>query len=168
MQNDSNIKFWKTLVAILIALNLMILAFVVMQYRQQTDHQGRFEQMPPMGESPADFLCRELKFSEEQKKKFDELRNAHHTTIDSLEESNRDLHHDYFDLLNNENPDEQKVSSLADQIAAIQKQKELITFHHFAAVRKLCNEEQKKHFDEIIQEVLRRMHQGQHQPPPHP
>ena len=172
MQNDSNIKFWKLSVAGLIVLNLLILAFVFISHQHQMRHHERFEQMPPPmqgGENPGEFLCRELKFTEKQKADFEILRNQHHEAMDSLEEQSRDLHHDYFDLLNNENPDEQKVTALANEIGQNQKARDLITFHHFETVRKLCNDEQKKHFDDIIHEVLHRIHGGQNQPPPpHP
>ena len=55
---------------------------------------------------------------------------------------------------------------MASAIADNQKQIELVTFHHFEDVRKLCNTEQKKHFDDIIENVLHRLKDRPNQPPP--
>ena len=151
MQKDRKIKFWKLSVVGLIILNLFVLSFLFLSHQRKISHHERFEPMPPPmqgGETPGEFLCRELKFNEKQKADFEILRNQHHEAMDSLDEQRRDLHHDYFDLLNNENPYEQKVTALANEIGQNQKARDLITFHHFEAVRKLCNDEQKKHFDD--------------------
>lgn len=45
----------------------------------------------------------------------------------------------------------------AAEIGEDQKQIELITFAHFQKVRELCNDDQKKKFDEVIQEALKSM-----------
>ena len=53
--------------------------------------------------------------------------------------------------------------SIASEIANDQKEIELVTFRHFQKVRELCDDTQKKKFDEVIKEALNMM--GPNNPP---
>src|ERR1700757_1491593 len=123
---------------------------------------------PPHGEKAADFLIEQLKFSEQQKAAFEKLKEEHRHAVDSLREISKEVHQLFFDNLKSEKQDTAKVNALARAIANNQTQCELVTFNHFKEVRKLCNDKQKETFDEIIQEVLRRMARPGGPPPPKP
>ena len=56
------------------------------------------------------------------------------------------------------------AESISAEIGNDQKEIELVTFRHFQKVRELCDENQKKKFDEVIKEVINMM--GQNKPPP--
>ena len=62
-----------------------------------------------------------------------------------------------FENLKNANKTEQQLNSLMTAIGDNQKQTEYVTYRHFRQVRELCNDEQKKVFDDIIQEVMKKM-----------
>jgi protein CpxP len=127
---------------------------------------------PPMHHGsggPAKMIIEELKLSPDQIKTFEKLKEAHHSSMLELQSKGRELRGTYFDLLKQESPDQKTVDELATAIAGNQKAIETVTFEHFKEVRTICTEEQKKHFDEIIGDIIRGMagpHRGEG-PPPH-
>jgi protein CpxP len=154
MQNNNQLKFWKWAVVLLAVLNVCLLASIWLKQNGQAPDEMR---RPPNGEKAADFLLEQLKFSEQQKTGFEKLKEEHRHKMDSLREISKEVHRLFFDNLKNEKQDTAKVNDLARAIANNQTQIELVTFNHFKEVRKLCDDKQKATFDEIIQEVLRRM-----------
>ena len=161
MQNNSQIKFWKWAVILLVVLNVFLLT--TMWLKQHGEMHN-----PPRGEKASDFLIEQLKFSNQQLAAFETLKHAHHTSIDSLREAGKEIHHLFFDNLKNQKQDTATINKFAREIANNQTQMELVTFNHFKEVRELCDEKQKQKFDEIIQEVLKRMAapHGEQGPPP--
>jgi len=123
---------------------------------------------PRFGEGgPAKMIIEELKFTPEQIQKFDKLKEAHQSAMRELKDKGKEIRTNYFDLLKQEQPDQKMADSLASSIAANQKAIEVVTFDHFKEVRKLCDDNQKKHFDEIIGDILKNMVRPEHGPPPH-
>ncbi|MFI5141474.1 MAG: Spy/CpxP family protein refolding chaperone, partial [Bacteroidia bacterium] len=141
-------------VLILAVLNVCLLGSIWLKQNGQAPDEMR---RPPHGERAGDFLIEQLKFTEQQKAAFEKLKEAHHHTVDSLREISKEVHKLFFDNLKSEKQDTSKVNALARAIANNQTQCELVTFNHFKQVRKLCDDKQKETFDEIIEEVLRRM-----------
>ena len=162
MQNNNQLKFWKWAVILLAVLNVCLLTSIWLKQNGQAPDEMR---RPPNGEKAADFLLEQLKFSEQQVAEFEKLKEEHRHKMDSLREISKEVHRLFFDNLKNEKQDTAKVNDLARAIANNQTQIELVTFNHFKEVRKLCDDKQKTTFDEIIQEVLRRMARPG-QPPP--
>jgi protein CpxP len=154
MQNNSQLKFWKWAVLLLVVLNICLLGSIWLKQNGQSPNEMH---RPPNGEKAADFLIEQLKFSKQQLTAFEKLKEIHHHAIDSLHEAGKEIHHLFFDHLKNEKQDTAQVSELAKAIAHNQTQIELVTFNHFKEVRNLCDDKQKVKFDEIIQEVLKRM-----------
>ena len=164
MQNNNQLKFWKWAVLLLAVLNICLLGSIWLKQNNQVPDEIR---RPPNGTKAADFLIEQLKFTEQQKAAFEKLKEAHHHSMDSLREISKEVHRLFFDNLKNEKQDSAKVNALASTIANNQTQCELVTFNHFKEVRKLCDDKQKETFDDIIQEVLRRMARPG-PPPPKP
>ncbi len=154
MQNNSQLKFWKWAVVLLAVLNICLLGSIWLKQNGQAPNEMHH---PPNGEKAADFLIEQLKFSSQQLVEFEKLKEAHHHAVDSLREEGKEIHHLFFDNLKVKRQDTSKVNGLAKSIANNQTQIELVTFNHFKKVRSLCDEKQKVKFDEIIQEVLKRM-----------
>lgn len=155
--NDS--KFLKIAIVILLIINISTLAFFSFRpHGPRPPHPG----MGP-GRGPFEFLVRELKMTDEQKSKYETLRDQHHEAVESLREQSHDMHKAFFDLINAEPIDSIRVKNLADSISENQKQIELITFYHFKEVRSICTPEQQKRFDVIIDDALR-MLQPPHRP----
>lgn len=140
----------------LLLLNLGILAMIW------------FRPGPPHGpgERPDAFLIRELSLNAEQVAKFQELKEAHHSAMVELQKKDRHLHDEFFQLLKGDTPDRSGAIALSDSMSAIRVQMEMLTFDHFAEVRKLCTPEQQKKFSEIIDDMFRRITRPPGGPPP--
>ncbi len=146
----TNVKLWKALVAILLAVNIGTLAFMWMH---QPGAGG-----PP---GPGGFLIKSIGFDVAQQTQFARLRDAHQQASRDFRERNGALRSRFYDLLAMNQVDSTRVQQLVDSIGEGQKQMEMVTFQHFREVRALCRPEQQPKFDAVIGEALQTM-----QPPP--
>lgn len=178
---ESNSKPWKWMVGVLTALNITLLVFMLMHHGRPAMHGPA---MPPphniKGGGPAQMLIHELNFTPEQIKSFDALKEQHHEIVMKLREQGHDLRDNYFELLKSDSPDTNQIKEKGAGIAANQLAIEEATFNHFKEVRNLCNPEQKKRFDSIINDVIKMLgkpgpstggpppHGGPEGPPPPP
>ncbi len=108
------------------------------------------------GGDPGKFIIEKLKFNSQQETAFNKLRTAHHDSIEILMDEGKKLRRVFFDGLKSDVADSIKFKN-ADNIAANQKQLELLTYNHFVAVKKLCTPEQKLIFNDIFQDVISRL-----------
>ena len=115
---------------------------------------------------PRDFVIRSLKFTDEQVKEYDVLINEHRETMDRLRKEGRELRQQLFSGLKSDHPGLMNKDSVAGLIANTQRQIEVVTYDHFAKVRKICTDAQKAEFDKIIGDVIKKMNGGPSQPPP--
>lgn len=126
-----------------------------------------FTQWPPQGPphggkgGAADLIIEKLKLDDKQQLQFAELRKQHHSRVEALQEGDRDLHRQLFDLLKQDNADKAKADSLIMLMGENNRNIQLVTYNHFAELRKICNDEQKKLYDATIDEIIRFM-----MPPP--
>ena len=153
----NNLKFLKTVIVLLLFINIGTLTFMWIHHPFQERHHH--------GEGPGDFLTKELQFSQDQEKQFDGLRKEHHQATEILREKNKNFHDQFFDFMKSNTLDSNKVNSILDSICDTQKKLEMVTFSHFKKVRAICTPDQQKKFDEIIDDALRMM--GPKSPPDH-
>jgi protein CpxP len=139
-------KFLKVVIIILLVINIGTLAIMWLQRPHPAGSKGEI----------AEYLTRELNFNETQKRQFEDLRNEHHDAMETVLMKDRKMHDAYFDMLQSPG-DSANISAMADSLAANRKQIELITFNHFKKVREICDEQQKKKFDDVINNALRMM-----------
>lgn len=161
MDLNNTLRLWKWTVILLVLCNISLMVTI---WVKPNMHAGR------KTESPRDFVIRNLKFSDDQVKKYDALISVHRSTMDRLRKESMDYRQQLFASLKNNGQNEISPDSLSQLIANNQKQIELVTYHHFAQVRGLCTNDQKETFDKIIGDVIKKMHgnQGNHQGPPPP
>ena len=120
-------------------------------------------------ETPRDYVIRNLNFSDGQVKQYDALIKEHRKAMDQLGNEAIGYRKLLFENLRNEPHSNINTDSLAQLIANNQKQIEIVTYNHFKQVRTICNDEQKAKFDEIINDVMKKMNGGMRGgPPPHP
>jgi len=158
---SKSLKYWKTLGLVMMVLNIVLWLFL---FLKPFDNK----QMHPAGKEqggPGKFIIEKLQFSKEQIVAFDELRTAHHDSVEKLRFHGKQLRETLFSALQNDTTMIDK-NLIATQIAENQKLIELVTYDHFAEVKKLCTTKQKIIFNEIIQEVLESM--MPHKEPPQP
>jgi uncharacterized membrane protein len=156
-----SVKIWKWLVGILALLNIVLIISI-----WGKPQSGR----PPMPEEgPAKMIIAELRLNPEQVKEFDKLKDEHHSSVVDFQRKGRELRDGLFDLLKQDKPDTAEVKRRMAEIGENQVAIEKVTFDHFQKVRQLCDADQKKRFDAIINDVLHRMagpHREHDGPPP--
>ena len=145
-----NSKFLKIVIIILLLINIATLGFMWSNHFSQGTP-------PHMSRDAFMFLTRELQFDDKQKEQYEQLRNDHHRAAEELQHKSRELHDDLFNLLHAPSADSVVVNQAVGNISSNQQQLELLTFYHFQKVRAICNPEQQKRFDEVIQDALRMM-----------
>jgi Spy/CpxP family protein refolding chaperone len=121
------------------------------------------------GEGPSGFIIRELKLDERQQQDFARLRDEHRNAINEEEREDHRLHDLYFAALKSDTVDANKTDSIATLIGEQRKKMASATFDHFQRLRALCNADQKKLFDKVIDEIARRIAgppPGEGPPPP--
>ena len=152
----NKMKFLTVGIVILLLLNAATLFILFHTHLNQLhDHHN--------GEDPAHYITTQLKFDANQQKQFEDLRNRHHEQTMKFHDEDRELHDLYFNLLKTDHPDKAKVDSVASLIGAQRKNLELLTFEHFQQLRTICRDDQKKLFDNTIDEIARTM--AEHAPP---
>jgi Spy/CpxP family protein refolding chaperone len=118
-------------------------------------------------QGPADYIIKQLKLDDKQQQQFTELRKQHHDRMRKTHEKDKELHDLYFSLLKIDNPDKNKVDSIAILIGEQRKIMATVTFDHFQQLRAICNTDQKKLFDETINDILEMMAGHGGEGPPH-
>ena len=118
-----------------------------------------------------DFLVKELGFDSLQKQKLIALRDEHQQKVMALRKMNREAKDAFFDLLQKSDLPDSAIENGAKNAAHFDQELDVLTFRHFRDIRNLCNEEQKKKFENIIRQVLRMIgppQGGRPQDPPPP
>lgn len=121
---------------------------------------------PGRGEQPRNMVISKLKFSDEQVKQYDALIALHQDAMHRLHREAMDSRTQLFATLSNPSQNSATSDSLAAIIAGCQKKIELVTYNHFAEVRKICTDAQKAEFDKIIADVIKQMNGNQRGGPP--
>ena len=154
MSNNSTGR-WITIIA-LVLVTANVVSLVFLWTKRPTQEMGEKRPMGP-NERPFEYLNHELKFDSVQREQYRKLRDEHQATVRPLRDSIRKTKDAFFALLNSETGNDSLVMQRSRLIASLEEQLNMTTFRHFQKVRLICTAEQKKKFDELIQEVLRRM-----------
>jgi periplasmic protein CpxP/Spy len=144
----SKTKFLTLGLMLLLALNAVTL-FLLFRMRSDGVNYPR----PPEG--PANYIVKQLQLDEKQQQQFAGLRRQHQEMMRRIHDEQKRLHDGYFDLLKTDDPDESRVDSIATLMSQNEKNIELATFDHFKRLRTICRNDQKKLFDDTIDEIAR-------------
>ena len=141
-------KFLRIIIVCLIVLNIGTLSYLLLNRPGNSRGPGGRERI-------IEFLSEELNFifNFYQSNIVKENREQ----IEEIQAEDRKLHDNYFNYLNQNNPDSAVVDSMATLMSHKRKQIEIQSFYHFSMVRTICTEEQKAKFDRIINDALRMM-----------
>ncbi|NII27485.1 periplasmic heavy metal sensor [Pseudoflavitalea sp. X16] len=147
-------KWLLLLVAILLVTNIITLSFYwSMKPADRPRNNDGGDRQKRMGQ----FMVNELKLDKEQETIYWQLRDTMMSRQKPLMDSIRNTKKRFFDLLKEPAPQDSVLQAKADEIGALQKQLDLITFQHFQQVRALCKPEQVLKFDTVIKEIVNRM-----------
>lgn len=158
MNENKGIRIWQWAVLLLVLCNIGLIVTIWLKPL----HGG-----PPLpGGGPRNFVIQQLKFTDGQVQKYDALIQAHQQAMHKLRHDANELRQELFANLENENRNNAVIDSITRLIANDQKEIELVTYNHFAQVRALCTDAQKKDFDNIIGDVIKKMNGPGGPPPP--
>ena len=101
------------------------------------------------------YLQERLGLSEEQLQAMTDLREEHFGQMEKIRRDFLSAREAFHKQPRNEN-NTARMDDLAARIGSLQAQMEKEVYYHFSAMRDLCTEDQKKIFDEVIEDVLRR------------
>ena len=152
-------KFLTIAVIILLLLNAVTLFIVFHDHLDQKKHEE-----PRRDEGPANYIVDQLRLDAAQQKQFADLRHEHQDFARKHHEEEKELHEAYFNLLKTDQPDKAKVDSIAALMSNNHKELEQFTFEHFQKLRSICRDDQKKLFDETIDDIAKMIGGG----PPRP
>jgi periplasmic protein CpxP/Spy len=161
MDYFSKNKLFISTIVVLVALNIATLATLWWI-------AGRDGAVPRVAGQPGprahEFLERELRLTDEQRARYEKLREAHAQTTRSLLEQLRIEKKALFDLVHADTVDDAEVERKAHAAAELQAAIDVATFRHFQDIRMMCTEQQRRTFDGVMNEVLRML--GAPPPPP--
>lgn len=164
-------KLLTTTNIILFALIIMVLLNIVSMYMlYSTKEQVRGDRpgMERDRREPKYIIIDKLGFSEDQIAAYEELVKEHRNIVKSVRGDIRELKKELYEHLDLPLNDP-RVTELLNEISLRNQVLDAATFEHFRKVRALCDEEQKKEFDKIINRILDIMSREKppHRPP-HP
>jgi Spy/CpxP family protein refolding chaperone len=139
-------------VIFLTVLNTVLIVLLWTSREERPVHEG-----PPPRDRAAlnEFIIKELSLDAGQQQQFETLRREHRAQAERLQQDMRPLRDSLFNY--GANPGADRVNALTQSIGRKQAELELVTYSHFKSLRDICNDDQKKKFDEIIGDVLRKM-----------
>jgi len=165
MKNFTNNPLLSVITLLLLTANIVTLA--LLWSHKAADKGGREMQPPPGGGGQVfEFVCNELKLDSAQREAYRKLRDEHQSGQKPLQDSIRKAKDAFFALLQQASAPDSLIMAGSRKTSEAEQQLEILTFRHFQKLRAICNADQQKKFDEIIQDVLRRMAPPRRQGPP--
>jgi protein CpxP len=150
-------NFWLYAISgILITANIVTLTLLWIHKTKNDTPQGF---RPHGGPQLFEYISKELHFDEKQKDAYALLRDEHHSGAEKLQDSIKAAKDELFMMLQQANTNEESITVQSNKAAALTARLDVFTFHHFQKVRALCNAEQQKRFDDIIQQAIHSMAQ---------
>jgi periplasmic protein CpxP/Spy len=150
----TNNRLLSVITLLLLTANIATLGYL---WTHKNNAGGNTQLPPPPAGQVFEFVTKELQLDSVQQVSYKKLREEHQVGQRPLQDSIRKAKDVFFELLKQSSPDEIIVQQLSSKVAAAEQQLELFTFKHFQKLRAICTAAQQQKFDEIIQDVLRRM-----------
>lgn len=162
MKNFTNNPLLSILILLLLTANIVTLT---MLWMHKGDKREKFP--PPAGGGQAfEYVAHELGMDSTQRMAYSKLRDEHQAGQRPLQDTIRKRKDELFALLSQQNVSDSTIAVYSKRASDAEQQLDLLTFRHFQKVRAICNADQQKKFDSIIQDVLRSMAPGRKGPPP--
>ena len=149
MKTSSN----KILTIAVILLLLVNVALLVFMFRSKKHHD--FQRRYGKG-GPAEYMAKELGMTDEQKNKFQELREAHFKSVRPLFDSIAGIRETFFDLVRNQNAGDSSINDYSQRVASVQVEIDKKTLTHFREVRSMFKGEQLGKYDKFVQKIMQR------------
>ena len=108
---------------------------------------------PKARKEPGAFIAKELNFDASQMQQFRMLGKEHHKKMRTISDDIKILKDAMFNKISDASIDAQEIDSVTTLIGMKEKAKEAEVFYHFRAIQAICNDEQKKRFNTLIDDA---------------
>ncbi len=102
---------------------------------------------------PKSIMAKELHLNDQQRKQLYELIDEHRKESRALKDKIRTAKIELFDLAKDSIADENKKRLAIDKTSKYIGQLDSLTLNHFQKIRSICNDDQKKLFDELLKKM---------------
>lgn len=162
MNNSTNNRWLSVVTLLLLTANIVTLALLwTNKSKDKTEMRP-----PPPGGQVFEFLTHELRLDSSQQEAYKKIRDEHQAGQIGLQDNIRKAKDALFSLLKQPDVPDSLVHVYSRKAVEADQQLDEFTFRHFQKLRAICNVDQQKRFDEIIQDALHRMApQGRQGPP---
>lgn len=164
MSNFTNNRWLSVITLLLLTANIVTLA-LLWTNKGKEQAEERFQPAPGRGQV-FEFLTNELKLDSAQQEAYGKMRDEHRAGQRELQDSIRKTKDALFALLQQPGVSDSQMQEYSGRAARAEQKLDEFTFRHFQKVKAICNVEQQKRFEEIIQDALRRMAPPRRQGPP--
>ena len=144
--------------AILIVMLLLNLAFLGSWWMMHMKGRNKMHHIPGemhagMQDKGMMFLTKQLDFSDDQQTQADKIFHSHADRMQKYQEQISRFQKEIFKCMSNDVPDSVNAFKYADSLGVcrVEVQKEL--FRSSVAIRQLCTPDQKKKYDELMQNM---------------
>jgi Spy/CpxP family protein refolding chaperone len=138
----------------MVVLNLVLLTlFWLREFRHPEPAIGKF----PGKERPErimGFFRHELDLTDEQVRKFTDLRQTFFGEMQPIVKQIHALRIELTDAIFSDQPEENEVRDLIAQISELEKERELAMFEHISHVRAICTPEQQVKLKDLMRDVM--------------
>ncbi|PWT99599.1 MAG: hypothetical protein C5B52_10265 [Bacteroidetes bacterium] len=139
--------------AILFLANIALLIFCF--WMKEPAKKNQAAERP--GRTVATFLEKEIGFSPDQMKQFDQMHEAHRAKMHPLFDSLRGAKQRFYQLLNDSTASDSLLQNYTTLIGQRQQIVDREIFFHFRKIRNLCTPAQLPLYDSLVQGLLRKM-----------
>ena len=153
-----NTRFTNTILIIMLVLNLAFIGTWWMSsmrsHKMRHDNTGGFHTMQDKGMA---FLTRQLDLDENQQKKVDIIFQEHSEKMYKYEAEVIRLQKEIFKCMVQDIPDSVHAFIYADSVGIWREATQKEFFRSSIAIRQICNPGQKKKYDELMQNMTKRL-----------
>lgn len=149
----------KTIVKIALLALLVLNGSLIYLLISSPDDSQRHGRMHPekLGEGEdkvINLVSERLGLDEDQKKRYKEMAEAHHRDMKSLATEERNVIKSYLSYLKTEPDKTLSKSELRNLIEKLEGEKLSATFKHFEDLKMICDDQQIKKIDSVIEEMV--------------
>ncbi|WP_397363157.1 Spy/CpxP family protein refolding chaperone [Olleya sp. R77988] len=145
-----------TILYVLLFVLIIINGFFLFNYLGRPNHKGPKES--------GDFIVKELNFNDEQLKQFNDLEEAHHKKMEAIGDGVKNIKDELSNKITASMINNTEIDSLITLIANKEILIEKEMFLKLRSIYEICNDQQKKRFDDIIKKARRFNDKGQKRP----
>ncbi|RPH34573.1 MAG: periplasmic heavy metal sensor [Bacteroidales bacterium] len=99
------------------------------------------------------FMAKQLQFTPEQMKEFDNIRDKFHKDINELMDESKQISKDIMEEITSEKPDTSRLKSLSAKFGETQKVQKEMMIKHLLEVRSKCSPSQQANFKKVLRRI---------------